>query len=114
MSEQNLHNQVGQAWNYHLQGKHQDAAAAFEHILKASPKDVDAHYGHGLSLRALGDRENARESFRKGLEYAQATLAHLRGGGGGQPTNDITSSEDDRYLMLTRMLGQRLAELDAE
>ncbi|NJL56285.1 tetratricopeptide repeat protein [bacterium] len=116
MSDQNISNQIGQAWNYHRQGKHQDAVAAFAHVLKSAPNNVDAHYGHGLALRALGDRVNAAESFRKAQELAQEHLTQLRAGGGGGTATAITSnvldsSEDDRYMMLTRMAGQRLAEV---
>lgn len=107
--------QIGQAWAYHREGRNDQAIAEFETVLNQQPDSVDAHYGMGLALRAEDRNQQAVESFQKALELAQRTLNALRSvseaeGQAGR-TNDLGSTDDDRYMMLIRMIKQRLAEL---
>jgi tetratricopeptide (TPR) repeat protein len=117
MSQQNTSNQIGQAWGLSRQGKHREAVTEFERIASTAPDSVDAHYGLGLAQRGLGNKTAAIEAFREAQRLAQNELARLRGGGtvnpedAQAPSNDLNSTEDDRYLMLVRMIAQRLAEL---
>ncbi|MBC7870034.1 MAG: tetratricopeptide repeat protein [Chitinophagaceae bacterium] len=108
MSQQNLTSQIGQAWNYHRQGNNREAIAEFEKVVKTAPDSVDALYGLGLSQRSAGDKTSAIETFRKAYILAKTTLADLRANNVG---NNLQSIEDDRFMMLVRMTGQRLAEL---
>jgi Tfp pilus assembly protein PilF len=99
MAQQPIDEQVGQAWQYHRQGDNQNAIAQFEAIVKQNPSNIDANYGLGLVQRALGRGEQAFESFQKALDLVNAAERH---------ENNI--EERDRYLILTRMINQRLAE----
>lgn len=106
--------QVGAAWGQLRNGQYPDAIAGFERVLQTVPNHVDAHYGLGLALRESGREADAVESFQKALEIAQSMLEAIRNkaGMGGDPAhNELGSTEDDRYMMLTRMVKQRLAEM---
>lgn len=107
---------IGEAWRLHRKGDNRGAIQLFNEILSKTPNNVDAHYGIGLAQRAEGDEEGAIASFQRALELAQAALDAVKvtsvvdGHGGG---NDLDTYEDDRYLMLSRMINQRLTELGA-
>ena len=105
--------QVGAAWAQLRNGQHDEAITGFEKVLQMIPNHVDAHYGLGLALRETGREADAVESFQKALEIAQGMLDMLRSQAGtSDPSfNELGSTEDDRYMMLTRMSKQRLAEL---
>lgn len=111
MSQPNVSSQIGQAWNYHRQGNNKEAIAEFESAIRTAPENVDAYYGLGLAQRAAGDQLAASDSFSKAHSLAKTRLAALHSG--ESVGNDLQSSEDDRYLMLVRMIGQRLAEMGA-
>lgn len=88
------------------QGDHAGAARAFEDVLRIEAKM--SCYGLGLAKRAAGDKSAAKASFEKAKSLAERNLAELRA---NNPSNDLKTSRDDRYMMLTRMLQQRLAEI---
>jgi len=102
---------IGDAWNHLREGRQSEAISGFEKVLTQIPNNVDAHYGLGLALRANGQEAQAVESFQKGLDHANAMLEAIRSQVGSE--NSLETTEDDRYMMLTRMLKQRLAELGA-
>lgn len=113
--QSNVSQEIGNAWAAHREGKQDEALRGFEQVINRQPDSVDAHYGMGLVLRKLGKDNEALQSFERGLELAQDALAALRkvaetsgqvGGG-----NDLGSTDDDRYMMLIRMLKQRVTEM---
>ncbi|MBK8134929.1 MAG: tetratricopeptide repeat protein [Chloroflexi bacterium] len=108
MALDEISGKIGDAWAMHRKGDHVNAARAFEDVLRTEAENVDAHYGLGLAKRAAGDKSAAKASFEKAKSLAERNLAELRT---NNPSNDLKTNKDDRYMMLTRMLQQRLAEL---
>lgn len=115
MVQQNVGTQIGQAWALHRAGRNGEAIAEFESIISIAPESIDAHYGLGLAQRADGQLERAIETFRKARHIAEEAYSAVRTvsevKGNVVRSNDLSSSDDDRYMMLLRMIGQRLAEL---
>ena len=107
---------IGQAWRLHRDGDSRGAIDMFHSIVAANPANVDAHYGLGLAHKALGDNEAAAAAFQQALDNTEQALAavqtasHVEGHLGD---NDLDSNFDDRYMMLTRMLNQRLEDVGA-
>jgi len=60
-----------------------------------------------LAFRAAGDNASAKSSFETALRITERELAAIRKG----ERNDLSTTRDDRYMMLIRMLGQRIAEV---
>lgn len=108
---------IGEAWRLHRNGDNKTAIAMFSEILEKTPNNVDACYGLGLARRANGDKTGAKEAFQTALKLAGKALdavhteSSVAGHHGG---NDLATYDDDRYMMLSRMLRQRLAELDTK
>ncbi len=115
MSQSNVGQDIGNAWAAHRSGDQQSAIDGFERTLSRQPDSVDAHYGKGLALRKLGRNDDAIQSFQTALELAQAALIAVRKvsdtSGNLNTSNELGSTDDDRYMMLIRMLKQRLEEL---
>lgn len=99
---------IGRAWAAHRAGRNGDAIRDFEQAIKADSTSVDAYYGLGLAHRATQQYPAAAEAFNKALELSQQKLEEIRG---NRLENNLESKEDDRYMMLNRMLAQRLEEL---
>ncbi len=110
MSTPTLAARIGQAWRFEREGKTQAAIAEFERILEEAPDDTDALYGMALAQRAAGHRDAAIEHFQKALQHIEAAMAARPRGDGHHERN---TPEDDRRMMLARMIRQRLAELKA-
>ena len=89
---------VGKAWSQHFHGQHDNAIAAFQEIVQRWPEHIDANYGLGLSLKAGGQKQEAGEAFRKTKALIDSALA-------GQ------TEVNSRYMMLSRMVEQRLSDL---
>lgn len=116
MSTMHTEERIGEAWRLHRVGDNPAAIDIFKDILSKAPKLVDAHYGLGLALRADGKNDEAVKSFQEALTLAQGTLNAVDTAAeseGHRGTNNLDSYEDDRYLMLVRMIEQRLSELGA-
>jgi tetratricopeptide (TPR) repeat protein len=111
----NLDPKIGEAWALHRQGRNREAISVFEDAIKSVPHSADAHYGMALALRAEGEKEQAVEYFQKSLEIAQNKLTAIRSldDVDDNLSNNLNTVEDDRYMMLSRMIQQRLAELGA-
>ena len=68
----------------------------------------------GLAHKASGNRAAAASSFQQALSIAESALSAVQttsqaeGQHGG---NDLESNFDDRYMMLTRMLKQRIDDV---
>lgn len=104
--------QVGKAWGELRNGNLETALSGFEKALNAVPNNVDAHYGMGMTLRASGREAEAIESFQKALSISQQMLEAVRSQiGGDEIQNSLQTTDDDRYMMMGRMIRQRLAEL---
>ena len=107
---QNTGDLMGQAWNYQREGKFDNALNSFEKAVKASPQDIDAVYGLGLAQKSTGRKTEAIKSFNQALELIEAhqkTLVHEE----NADHEYIRTPEEDRFVMLARMVNQRLAEL---
>jgi len=114
MSTMHTEERIGEAWRLHRSGNNQGAIEMFEDVLAKTPKNLDALYGLGLARRANGNNKGAIEAFHAALERAQEGLAAIDTASvvdGHHGTNDLDTYEDDRFLMLQRMINQRLAEL---
>jgi Tfp pilus assembly protein PilF len=91
--------QVGDAWDLHRRGNHSEALTAFQRVVEAAPNHIDAHFGLGLTQRALGENSAAATTFQNALRLAEAEKAADDG------------SRFDRLSITVRMLKQRLAEV---
>jgi tetratricopeptide (TPR) repeat protein len=98
-ANQELAAKLGSAWAHHRRGGHDDAITEFRNILKESPDNQDALYGLALAQRAVGQSNEAISSLRTALEHVSRSLDEHPG--------------EDRFEMLTRMLKQRIAEIEA-
>ena len=107
---------VGNAWRLHRDGNNSDAISMFEEIIYATPENVDAHYGLGLAHKAVGNNAAAIDAFRLAQNYtsqalnATKTTSSVEGHHGA---NDLDTGNDDRFMMLTRMIAQRLEDVGA-
>ena len=107
---------IGQAWRLHREGDSRGAIDLFNSIVAANPANVDAHYGLGLAHKSLGDKAAAAAAFQQALSNTEQALEAVRTAShveGHLGDNDLDSNFDDRYMMLTRMLNQRLEDLGA-
>lgn len=108
MAQNTIKTQIGNAWAAHRAGRNADAIREFEQILRVESDNVDAHYGLGLARRASHDYAGAKEAFDTALQLAKQKLDVLQG---EKHQLNPETYEDDRYMMLTRMIGQRQTEL---
>lgn len=119
MGSETVAAQVGHAWRYQREGQAESAIKEFEKILQQQPDDIDANYGMGLAQRTAGRSEAAAKYFQHALDIVDkqdlAGKAARDAAANDFQTERIkpNTAEDDRYMMLTRMLKQRLAEVGA-
>lgn len=111
MSSQNVMQRIGQAWGFHRRGQNDQAINELKSVLSTDPDNVDAYYGLGLAHRANGSNDEAVAAFKKAYSLATAAYDSLKSARGDTPANDMTISDDDRFMMLSRMIRQRLAEM---
>lgn len=108
---------IGEAWRLHRNGDNVNAEKIFREILEKTPKHLDALYGLGLVRRAGGDSGGALEAFQSALQLAKDAFEAVDTAsvvdGNHHGTNDLNTYEDDRFLMLQRMIQQRIDELGA-
>lgn len=107
---------IAEAWKLHRRGDHQGAIELFNEILAKTPEHVDAFYGLGLAQRALEDKAGATKSFQECLRLARKALDAIKLESrveGQHGSNNLNTYDDDRYMMLTRMVHQRLYEMGA-
>ena len=106
---------IAEAWVLLRRDRANEAVAAFDTIVQKESDNVDAHYGKGLALRAVGKTDAAAEVFHKTLQLSRKLLADVRSQYGvTDMVSSLETTEDDRYMMLDRMICQRLAELGVE
>lgn len=130
-----LDERIGDAWQQHRNGNHKAAVDAFESLLKDTPQDmnvdsvdklsdeqrsarlgemadsVDAMYGLGLATRANGDDARSLEIFQDALALTNKMLKALGVDDISAGRNELNSFEDDRFVMMRRMLSQRVEEM---
>jgi tetratricopeptide (TPR) repeat protein len=112
---------IGEAWRLHRDGRNDDASHAFERIIQEDEENADAHYGLGLAQRKLGHHAAAKAAFEQALilidrqENTRRVTATAEGRYVDGPAwNDPSDSSYDYYLMMKRMIGQRLSEVGAQ
>jgi tetratricopeptide (TPR) repeat protein len=132
-----LGERVGEAWRLHRYGDNRAALDIFEDLSRDVPADVeenflddlakserdviiaewvnyiDALYGYGLATRTEGNEEKAVEIFREALSYTDKALTALGVRDVATGSNELDSFADDRFIMLRRMITQRMEELGA-
>ena len=114
MSTMPTEERIGQAWRLHRNHDYAAAIDMFDEVLRKTPNNIDALYGIGLAQQGKGNTASAIESFQKALDLATTSLKAVDVTSvvdGHHGTNDLDTYEDDRYLLLQRMISQRLAEL---
>ena len=114
MSAMSSAEKIGQAWRLHRDGDNNGAIRIFDSIISANPENVDAQYGLGLAYKAMGNDSDAADAFRQALDNTERALAAIQTAShveGHLGDNDLDTSFDDRYMMLTRMLTQRLEDV---
>lgn len=117
MSTLHSSERISEAWRLHRDGQNKSAIDIFQDIIGTAPENVDAYYGLGLAYKAAGDIASAADAFQTGLGYAEQALSavqltsHVEGHHGA---NNLDTHDDDRFMMLTRMLKQRLGDVGVE
>ena len=102
---------ISQAWRYQREGRASAAIAEYERILKQDNDNIDALYGMGLAQRDDHQTSKALEYFRRALELVETAAAARRPSNTDEERFANNTPEDDRYMMLGRMINQRLTEL---
>lgn len=116
MGTMHTEERIGEAWKLHRMGNNREAMDIFTEILRQRPDHIDALYGLGLAQRDEGSLHEAAESFSKAAQLAQEALDAVDKTSivdGHKGSNDLDSYEDDRFMMLSRMIEQRLEEIAA-
>lgn len=108
MNKEELSKMVGDGWEAIRNGNPKGALDVFRRVLNDDNEHIDAHYGLGLAQRASGDKAAAKTSFETAKRIAERELAAIRKGG---TSNDLSTTRDDRYMILIRMLEQRISEV---
>jgi tetratricopeptide (TPR) repeat protein len=99
---------ISEGWAAHRSGKNDEALRQFENALSLENDNIDAYYGIGLAERARRRLPEATAAFEKSLQLTRDKLALTQ----PDPTLSAVEVPDiDRYMMLIRMIGQRLAEI---
>jgi tetratricopeptide (TPR) repeat protein len=112
---------IGEAWRMHREGRSEDAVVEFERIIKEHPDNVDAHYGLGLAQRTSGHQATAKSSFEQALiliDKAEAARRAQAAAEGRREADGVTWNDErdhsyDHFLMMKRLIGQRLSEVNA-
>ena len=103
---------VSNAWRYQREHQAGTAVTEFEKILKQDADNIDALYGYGLALRDSGKTADAITQFQHALELVEAAALARRPASMGDDERRVANTpDDDRYMMLARMIKQRLSEL---
>lgn len=118
MENQTTRQNISNAWRLHREGNSDAAIEGFQAVLAGDSDNIDALYGIGLAYRAAGMNERAVESFTAAQnaleEWEKARVDSGKesdSGDGSLVISDPIAGEGDYYLILSKMIGQRLAEL---
>ena len=109
---------ISNAWRLHREGDSDAAINGFQAILAGDSQNIDALFGIGLAYRASGQNDRAVESFhaaQSALEAWEKDRVDASKSGesedGPLVLTDPIAGEGDYYIILSRMIRQRLAEL---
>ena len=108
MSSEPVEAMIGNAWRFEREGQADSSIDEFERVLKMDGNSIDGHYGMGMALRRAGQKDLAITSFQTALGLVESARERRFG---KSNANDVGTIEDDRYTMLTRMIKQRISEL---
>lgn len=117
MTGQEISRLIGDAYNLQRQRNFTASVTAFKDLLKemqtiSSMQEnrhlADVYYGLGLGERAIGNATAASDAFEKALVLATDTLEIVLATDG---LSNLKNDEDDRFMMLTVMIKQRVAEM---
>ncbi len=80
-----LHNndtqdQTNTGWRSLLNGRPEDAIAAYQESLRTNPKSAEAYLGMGIALKSLGFINHAKDAIQQALElnpHLSSALVHL-------------------------------------
>ncbi|WP_442432932.1 tetratricopeptide repeat protein [Nitrospira sp. T9] len=80
-----LHNNVTQdqtntGWRSLLNGRPEDAIAAYQNSIRIDPKSAEAYLGMGIALKSLGFIDHAKDAIQQALELnpdLSSALVHL-------------------------------------
>jgi tetratricopeptide (TPR) repeat protein len=117
MSQDSVSGLIAKAWEQHRNNSNDAALAMFDDVLAQDDQNVDAYYGKGLALRDLKRQDDAIDSLKTAYDLATKFLDDLREEhkkDGMHLANKLNMTDDDRYMMLIRMIGQRLQELGVD
>lgn len=105
---------ISHAWRQQREHQPQLAIPEYEKILQQDPDNIDALFGYGLAQRDSGNAEGAVASFQHCLELVDAAALARRPAVTGEEEHRVANTpDDDRYMMLSRMLKQRISEIKA-
>lgn len=62
------------AWAFYGAGRFEESRAAFEKARDRWPEDIEFHYGLGLALKQLGQKDAALAEFEKALGIKAGTV----------------------------------------
>ncbi len=111
-SQSNVSDLVSRAWNLQREGRSSAAVTEFQKVVQQHPKDIDANYGLGMAQKASGQVEDAIRTFKIALELIEDNKNTYETSRVRNPEQEnIKTPEDDRFQMLSRMVNQRLSEL---
>ena len=71
---------VNMGWKFLLSGRPQAAMAAYREALRHQPNSANAYVGMGITLKRLGDVEQAKQAIQHALElnpHLSSALVHL-------------------------------------
>ena len=105
---QDINSHISTGWAAHRSGNNQEALRHFESALAVDNENIDAYYGIGLAQRDLGQLNEAKAAFEQSL---QITRSKIEMSYPSNNTNAVDVPDIDRYMMLIRMIGQRLSEI---
>jgi hypothetical protein len=109
-SQNNVSELITQAWNHQREGRAAAAVGEFEKLVTQYPQDIDANYGLGLSQKATGQTAAAISTFTRTLEIIGDSMKKEDANRSAELEN-VRTPEDDRLMMLQRMVKQRLSEM---
>ena len=98
-----LGDQLKLAWATHAKKDNEQALRLFQAIVEQDATHIDATYGLGLALTAVGQYDRAVQVFNRAAELVAA-----------RANQQAADDEDSRYRMLVRMIAQQLEGLKAK
>ena len=70
---------VDKGWSHLSRGEYDLALEAFEKAASLDSRSIDAQYGLGSAARLKGDKERARQAFKRAVEISEAGTDAVKG-----------------------------------